>query len=401
MEKERVVFLLQKHLAGTLTAQEKTELIALAGIKQNKEIATAQLEGLLARETQFSDFNEKRFMPLIAGVLQADTITEEEIMADPGKNRALHFFGTKTGILLIALAFAVAIGGYLYQFNPFATKARVNNGKSGSAEITPGGSKAMLTLSDGSTIVLDSASTGILAQQGNVKVTKKENGELQYTASGEKGSPVSFNTIRTPRGGEYTVVLSDGSRIKLNAFSSITYPTTFAAKDRNVTITGEAYFEIAKNLKSPFKVKVYDMEAEALGSEFNINAYIDEPVIKTTAIKGSIKLSRNDSMLSIRASQQGDFDKQGNFSLVKNADTNEVIAWKNGFFQFNNTSLSAVMHQIGRWYNVDIVYEKGAAKDREVFGEIRRNVNLTEIMKMLRKSGIDCRIDGRTFIVLP
>ena len=401
MEKETVIFLLQKHIAGTLTEADKIELTTFIDKKQHKEVITAALEELLSRNNQITEFDEKRFMPLVAGVFKADVITDEDAIADSTTNKRKGVFGKKAWLALMALVFVGALSVYFYYFKPFPFKPFAGNNNSVSDEVAPGGYKALLTLFDGSTIVLDSVADGLLTQQGNAKVTKVANGELSYSAAGETNSNNLFNTVTTPRGGQYQVVLSDGSRIKLNAFSSVTYPTTFGGKDRSVTITGEAYFEIAKNAKKPFKIRVYDMEVEVSGTEFNINAYTDEPAIKTTLIKGNIKLTNNEMLLMLHASQQGQFDKQGNFSLEKNIDTNEVIAWKNGLFQFNNADAKTAIRQIGRWYNVDVVYEKGALKNQEVFGEIRRNVNLSEVVKLLKKSDINCSVEGRTLFVRP
>lgn len=401
MEKEIVVFLLQKHIAGTLTEAEKNELTEFISRRQNKEIITATLEELLSKEQPLPEFEENRFMPLLAGILKADAIEDKEEEADSTIGKRPVFSRKTIMLVLLAVIILGATGVYFYYFNPFASKTIHYNNDSILNEVRPGGNIAVLTLSDGSTMVLDSADTGFVAQQGNAKIIKSANGELTYTVSGEPNSTSLFNTITTPHGGQYQVVLSDGSRVKLNSFSSITYPTTFVGKERRVTITGEAYFEIAKNVKRPFRVKAYDMEVEVMSTEFNINAYTEEPAIKTTLMKGILKLTNNEMMLMLHASQQGQFDKEGKFSVGKNIDTNEVIAWKNGYFQFNNTDVKTVMRQIGRWYNVDIVYEKGTHADQEVFGEIRRNVNLSEIIKMLKKNSINCRLDGRSLIVMP
>lgn len=401
MEKEIVVFLLQKHIAGTLTEAEKNELTEFISRRQNKEIITATLEELLSKEQPLPEFEENRFMPLLAGILKADAIEDKEEEADSTIGKRPVFSRKTIMLVLLAVIILGATGVYFYYFNPFASKTIHYNNDSILNEVRPGGNIAVLTLSDGSTMVLDSADTGFVAQQGNAKIIKSANGELTYTVSGEPNSTSLFNTITTPHGGQYQVVLSDGSRVKLNSFSSITYPTTFVGKERRVTITGEAYFEIAKNVKMPFRVKAYDMEVEVMSTEFNINAYTEEPAIKTTLMKGILKLTNNEMMLMLHASQQGQFDKEGKFSVGKNIDTNEVIAWKNGYFQFNNTDVKTVMRQIGRWYNVDIVYEKGTHADQEVFGEIRRNVNLSEIIKMLKKNSINCRLDGRSLIVMP
>ena len=209
------------------------------------------------------------------------------------------------------------------------------------------------------------------------------------------------DTVSTPKGGQYQIQLSDGSRIKLNSFSSITYPVSFSGAERNVTITGEVYFEISHNSRMPFKVRAYDMEVEVQGTDFNINAYADETSMKTTLLKGSLKVSKNAKKQVLQAGQQGQFDNEGNFVLEKDVDVDQVMAWKNGLFNFENTDMKTAMRQIGRWYDVDIIYEIGAPVDQPVTCKIERNVNLSEVVKALAKNDIRCRIDGKTLTVLP
>ena len=238
-------------------------------------------------------------------------------------------------------------------------------------------------------------------QEGNAKITKASNGDLKYSISSEMGGAILFNTVTTPRGGQFQVILSDGSRIKLNSASSVTYPVSFVGPERSVTITGEAFFEVAANQKVPFKVRVYDMEVEVQGTQFNINAYLDEPGITTTLLNGSLKLTKNSKSHTLRNEQQGIFDNQGNFSLENNVDANETSAWKNGKFQFNNANLPAVLRQLARWYNVEIVYETGIPQNQPVYGEIRRNAPFSEVVKLLEKSEVHCKIKGNKLVILP
>jgi transmembrane sensor len=402
MDKERVISLLKLHAEGRLTDIERSELFTFLDNKQHKETVIGSLEYLLAEGALEADFDEKRFGSLLVGILKADEIsdTDEEGRHHPGRRRSHKISVKKTLWVLIGLFILVA-GVYFFLIKPAKEKRlQINQSNYLKNEVFPGGYKATLTLSDGSSLALDSTVTGVISQQGNVQVTKTIKKELTYNASGKRSPVVLFNTLTTPAGGEYKVVLSDGSTVKLNAFSSITYPVIFD-KEKIVTITGEAYFEIAKNGNTTFKVKVFDMEVEGTGMHVNINAYTDEPVIETTVIKGNAKLNRGSATKLLLTAQQGLYDKGGKFSLVKNSDTNEVVAWKNGFFQFNNTRLKNVMRQLGRWYDVDIVYEDSLKPEKNIFGEIRRNVNLSEVIGVLTKSEVNCRVDGRTLIVMP
>ena len=404
MEKELLIFLLQKYMAGTLTEAEKTELSVYISRKQNKEITTSVIEELLFQHSGTRELDDRRSNLLINGILNADIIAEDEVKtADSGAAKSKGEKSSRKKLVwsIVALLVVAAASGYMYYFKPFVSVPIGKNIKPVVNDAAPGGNKAVLTISDGSTFVLDSLASGFVTQQGNVKVIKAPNGELMYKPSSEMNQAILYNTVTTPRGGQYQIMLSDGSRVKLNSFSSITYPVSFTGKERSVMITGEAYFEIAQDTRMPFKVMAYDMEVEAQGTQFNVNAYIDEPVLKTTLLKGSLRLSKNSAKHVLQPMQQGQFDKEGNFTLEKNIDPNVVTAWRNGLFEFNNTDLKAVLRQFSRWYDVDIIFETGAPVDQEIVGEVRRNVTLSEAIKLLEKNNIRSKIDGKTLIVMP
>jgi ferric-dicitrate binding protein FerR (iron transport regulator) len=269
--------------------------------------------------------------------------------------------------------------------------------------IVPGGDKAMLTLADGTTIVLDSSQNGLLLQQGNVKVIKA-GGQLAYDKDHNppgKTGEITYNTLSTPRGGQYLLQLEDGSKVWLNAASSIRYPTFFGNKERVVELTGEAYLEIAKNPTRPFRVMVRGMQVEVLGTRFNINAYGDEQTINTTLLEGSVKLSLPGKASNIlKPGQQAQLNTAGIINIVEGVDLEEVVAWKEGLFQFNRAGLHTVMRQIARWYNIDIVFE-GNLPTRYFGGKISRNSNITEVLRVLQLSKIKVTIEGRKLTVSP
>jgi len=399
MQKERLTLLLQKHMRGTLTVLEKNELLAAIQSTQYKEISNAAIEEIFLRQPAAKELDEKRFLPLLTPILWNEsqdnhTFSNHRSSAQSSRNHKIMW-------TLFTLAILLAAGAFFYFYKPLQseTVSAINNPPA--IEILPGGDIAELTLLDGSTIDLDSTSGGLLTQQGNTRILKQAKGVIAYKASNEKPSTILFNTLTTPRGGQYKVILADGSRVRLNASSSITYPISFSEKERNVTITGEAYFEVAKVPNSPFKVKVYDMEVEALGTHFNINAYTDESSIRTTLLKGSAKLTKNTVSGLVQTSQQGQYNQDGAFTLLKTVDTNEVVAWKNGMFQFNNVDLKAAMRQISRWYDVDVQYDNRAPVTEKLVGEIRRSANLSRAIRVLKRSGVNCRIEGKTLIVMP
>ncbi|MCR8556465.1 FecR family protein [Mucilaginibacter sp. BJC16-A38] len=269
-------------------------------------------------------------------------------------------------------------------------------------DITPGGNKAILTLSNGTKINLNEAKNGVLASQGQTVLKKDKDGRIIYQAPDKKAidSSDTFNTINIPRGGQFQVVLSDGSKVWLNSSSSITFPTAFSKIERRVTITGEVYFEVAKNKQLPFRVVAGKQTVEVLGTHFNINAYTDESAIKTTLIEGSVKVSANSNTAILKPEQQSTIFNRTDKISISTVDTEDVLAWKNGNFQFESAEIPLIMRQASRWYDVDIKYE-GEVPKRRFTGSISRNVNLSELLKMLKYTGINFKIEGKTIIVTP
>lgn len=264
----------------------------------------------------------------------------------------------------------------------------------------PGGNKAILTLSDGSTIILDDAKNGKVAQQGGTQIAKSANGQLVYKALDGKPSEVVFNTLTTPRGGQFKLTLPDGSEVWLNAASSIKYPTAFIGNERKVEISGEAYFEIAHNAAMPFKVSVNGMVVKVLGTHFNINAYNDEASIKTTLLEGRVSLTKGSNAAILNPGQQAQLGNNGNIKVINHVDLDQVVAWKNGYFSFNRSNLQTVMRQLARWYDVEIDYE-GKIPERQFGGKIDRNSDLSEVLKILEESKIHFSIEEKKIIVRP
>lgn len=273
-------------------------------------------------------------------------------------------------------------------------------------QVVPGGNKALLTLADGSTIILDSASNGLLGTQGNIKIQKLENGLLAYEVNGKtitENDAAFYNTISTPRGGQYKVTLSDGTTVWLNAASSIRFPVVFTGAQRLVEVTGETYFEVAKNASKPFKVKTVNQEVEVLGTHFNINAYEDEATIKTTLLEGKVKVmvpgnAATQSARFLKPGQQSGISKSGQINIINNADTEEAVAWVKGRFQFENTDLRSMLRQFARWYDVEVEYR--GPVDLYFTGQLTRNEQVTKVFKQLELTGeVHFRMEGRKVIV--
>lgn len=290
-------------------------------------------------------------------------------------------------------------------------------------EVNPGGNKAILTLSNGKVINLSDANDGKLVEAAGLTVTKTKDGQLIYDMHGtgtakeghEKEAAISYNTISTPRGGQYQLILPDGTRIWLNAASTLKFPTSFASlSSRDVELSGEAYFEVKEDKTKPFRVINNHIGGrnqliEVLGTHFNVNAYSDEHTTKTTLLEGRLRVTQGDlNIIKSKPSAKGLILNPGQQSVLDKAqltkteltDVEESIAWKNGYFQFNHVKLEAIMRQISRWYDVTIRYE-GAVPQLEFGGQIQRNLTLNQVLKLLNKSEVHFRIEGKEVIVMP
>jgi len=293
--------------------------------------------------------------------------------------------------------------GMIYWLNRGDSKALQNTNtvavKPGN-DIPPGGNKAILKLANGSVIILDSAGNGRLSTQAGATIDKTGDGKLAYNSLKEKPTEIQYNTLTTPKGGQYFIELADGSKVWLNAASSLTYPTSFIGKERIVVLKGEAYFEVAKNKAMPFQVTVNGMTVEVLGTHFNINAYDDEAVIKTTLLEGAVKIMKGNTSALLKPGDQAQVSSNGNIKVITDADVDQAVAWKNGYFQFRRDNLQQVLRQLTRWYDVDVKYD-GLITDMQFGGRISRNNNLSEVLKILELSNVHFRIEGKTIVVMP
>jgi ferric-dicitrate binding protein FerR (iron transport regulator) len=278
----------------------------------------------------------------------------------------------------------------------------------------PAVNKAMLTLADGSTIILDSAGIGSLAKQGNTIVSKLNNGKIAYNNNPNVAAKIQFNTLTVPKGSKpMQLILSDGSEVWLNVASSITYPTAFVDNERKVEITGEAYFEITSLLSStgqskvPFTVSAAssiaggkNVEIQVLGTHFNVNAYNDENSLKVTLLEGSVKVAQpGGKSIYIKPGQQAELNQQGEIGLNKNIDTDEVMAWKNNWFNFNSLTVPEIMRQIEKWYGVSVSYA-GKTSDKHFSGIVSRSNKVSEVLKIMEQSGIKFIIEGKKITVM-
>ncbi|MBO9564319.1 MAG: FecR domain-containing protein [Niastella sp.] len=280
-------------------------------------------------------------------------------------------------------------------------------------DVEPGSNKATLTLANGNNITLDSTTNGLLAQQGNTAIINSNNGQVAYqkkegnTENGVEVHSMVYNTITTPHGGQYMVVLPDGSKAWLNSASSLRFPTAFTEKERVVELTGEGYFEVASSYrkkdksKIPFTLKAGTVAVEVLGTHFNVNAYIDEEEIITTLLEGAVQVKGSQDGGLLKPGEQAQVNKQGTLKKTK-PDLEPVMAWRNGLFSFKNASIASIMRQAQRWYGIEVVYESKVNKEQALNGDIPRNVALSKFLKILEATGsLHFQIVGKRVIVMP
>jgi transmembrane sensor len=355
--------------------------------------AEQQLRAILsAKRIKADDKDAEDVWARIENSLQKETFPSAKIRKMPQR------WWAAAAILLL-----IASGSYFF-LNRQHSKTPVASVKDKILinDAAPGGNKAILTLANGSKIILSNAKNGALTQQGNTKVVKLEDGKLAYQ-SGETNVPVAveYNSVSTPRGGQYQLTLSDGSKVWLNAESEITFPTAFTGKERKVAIKGEAYFEVTHDASKPFQVTVNGMEVQVLGTHFNINAYDDDNYIKTTLLEGSVKVTKgNESVLIVPGEQAKVSSSTDVIKIKKDADLDEAVAWKNGFFYFSHAGLQTVLHEFSRWYDVDVEYE-GVLPQRVFEGKIQRSLNLSEVLKILETNDVHFKIEGKKIVVTP
>lgn len=322
------------------------------------------------------------------------------------RSRIARYAGAAAAVLILTFS----IGFYFYNEKLAGPKADHSIARVAAGKISPGGNKAILTLDNGAAIVLDNTEEGLVARQGDTKINKTAEGQVEYQAglndgeNGRSGVPC-FNTITTPRGGQYRLRLQDGTDVWLNSASSIRFPVAFAPGKRVVEITGEAYFEVAKMItgnRAPFIVRSAGQEVEVLGTHFNINAYEDEGGTRTSLLEGSIRVKNagGTSGKVLLPGQQSFVGRGGSRVEVQDdADMEAAVAWKNGYFKFDRQSLPEIMRQVSRWYDVDVEYA-GQVPEDVYMGKIRRSGEVSGVLRILRLSGVNFKIEGRKIIVM-
>jgi transmembrane sensor len=343
-----------------------------------------------------NEFNESDTKSQIFKTVNA-RIEEKMNKKKPLKLKLVYSLFFKAAIIIMVLL----AGTYIYQKQTKQLESTVAF-KTKKANIMPGGDNAMLLLADGSQIILNKTADGQIADQSGVNVVKTKNGELTYRFAGNTDpKSSSINTVITPRGGQYHLVLVDGTEVWLNAGSSIKFPTAFNGNDRKVEVSGEVYFEVAKNKAKPFIVHTNQSDIKVLGTHFNVNAYEDEEYQRTTLLEGSVEITRGTQKVLLTPGQQAKINEKSDYINIKEIeDPDAIIAWKNGYFQFEKSDLQSVMRQVSRWYNTEVSYN-GAIPTKQYTGKIPRGVNVAKLIEMLSYSGIHCEVERNQITVNP
>ncbi len=389
MDRERVAFLCAGYLNLESTREELREFETLLLDGEAEEFIKAALTDAyyhLPLE-RYKDLSAER------AALIFDTIKDPIV---PKQTSSLK-------IMWRAAAAVLIIGGSLLLIN--RPRIQETKEKMVTHEITPGKEGATLVLANGRKILLSDASKGELANESGVVISKNEEGALIYSVRNTGGNKAgagqknSYNMLSTARGEQYQIRLPDSSLIWLNAASKLKFPSSFhALKERRVELSGEAYFEVAKNRKQPFVVQTGGQEVKVLGTHFNVSSYVDEPNAVTTLLEGSVQVSGNGEVKVLKPGERA--VRTGTRIKVSEADLSEDMAWKNGDFYFNNEGIESIMRQISRWYDVDIIYQ-GELTDEKFYGTISRSKNINQVLNVLEKTrGIHFKIEGRRILIM-
>lgn len=391
MQQEEVQKLVEKYLHNTASAEEIEKLFQWYRSEMNADT-----------EWNFDpQEDEESLKSFIFSKIDVPDLAERQIPV----YRRYYLAAAATVLIFLVSGLYFYVKKDQIQTAPVAVKVAV---KQKIKDIQPGGIKAILTLSDGKKIVLDDTQNGVVINQGGIKIHKNSKGIIEYTLSksaidqtvGEKREiQTVYNTIQTPVGGKFQLNLADGSKVWLNSASSLRFPVFFSGDSREVELKGEAYFEVSKHDDKKFSVRSGNQTVEVLGTHFNINAYSDEPSITTTLIEGAVRVIELNSKKSqiLKPGEQSKVDRD---IRIQKKDTQAEVAWKEGYFYFENASIETVMRQLGRWYGITARYE-GVLPEHHFEGAIATNLTLLEVLEILQKSNIHFRLEGKEVVVMP
>lgn len=386
----RLAYLYQQYIDGTCTEEELQEFFEYVRMPEMRQALHELAEGHLRHISPGNNLTEVNWDDMYSRIMQQGAPAAEKM----GIVKRLF----TRPLVAAAVVILVASAGIWFlvanrpQPDHLTIADRFKN------DIPPGSNKAILTLANGASFALHDMDDKGRQRLASGNFLRLDSGELVYNSSSASARTTGYNKLATPRGGQFKLMLPDGSRIWLNAASSITYPLSFKPEERKVAVTGEAYLEIAKDAARPFKVIVNGMEIVVLGTKFNINAYANEPVINTTLLEGAVKINKGANSCLLKPGEQLQVSPNGSFLVKTEVDTASIVAWKDGMFSFNDEDIASIMRQVNRWYDAQIVYE--ARIPDHFIGTIPRNVQVSKLLTMLELTGrLRFRIDGRKITV--
>ncbi|GEP94730.1 FecR family protein [Chitinophaga cymbidii] len=396
----RITYLLQRYTSKTCTREELEELFTCIAEAGSDETLHRFMEDAYHEIRPGEELPEIDYEAVYSGIVgqtpstsgTGDNAAGYDPAPDRSPRRLFPFRYAAAAAVLLILA------GLLFFWPKNQHPTVIQPPQLAANDVAPGGNKAVLTLADGSTVTLDSLGNQVITR-GNTSITQ-QHGQLVYGDQGTDAA-MQYHKLSTPRGGQFKLTLPDGTRVWLNSASSLRYPTAFTGKQRVVELEGQGYFEVAENASQPFKVMVNTMEVRVLGTHFDIMAYKDEATVNTTLVKGSVQVKEGQALQLLKPGQQALMHHQNHAITVQEADVNKIIAWKNGLFVFNNMTLTAILREVARWYDVEIVYN--TTPGTELYGGgISRNLNLSAVMELLEGAGHNhFIIEGRKIIVTP
>lgn len=392
LSKNRISYLLEVYSSRRATPSEEEELFEWVK-KGNERPIKKHIEKLV------TDHNFNQLVPSVEWDRMYERIMEEKDSRDVQPT-----LRKRTWVRWAAAAVVISLLGSLYYYNAEdkeSQKIVVLQQPTTNGIAPPNSVNAVLTLSNGQKIILDSAGNGVLAMQGTVNVVKLANGQLAYKGSSDN---IEYNTLSNPRGSRVTsLILADGTKVWLNAASTLKYPTAFAGNERKVEVTGEAYFEVSHNAAMPFIVNKGETSVQVLGTHFNVNAYDDETSLNITLLEGSVKVIKGNEKVLISPGEQAEVSNNITASKpikIHSADVDQVMAWKNGLFSYKGASIETIMRQVSRWYNVDVVFEKPVTE--KFYAQVSRNTDVSNLLKMLEATkAVHFRIEGKVITVRP
>lgn len=382
-QEEHIKQLLDRYINDLSTAEEKRQLMDAIDSRHDVDWY-AMLASSFSDEGADKNFTPERWQPVLDSILGYQPEKAQK------KPAIIRYISSRWAVAAMLM---LLFGAGLWLFREKNTPTP--DPMEALADITPGSNRAVLTLQNGQQIPLDSMH-GNIVLQGNLHINN-DSGALNYN---DQATAAAYHTLSVPRSGQYRLQLPDGTKVWLNAASSITYPTSFTGDKRTVSITGEAYFEVAKNPSKPFIVQVNQMYITVLGTHFNINAYSDEPDTRTTLLEGAVSVTAGQHMTMLSPGQQVRLDKNNALTVANDVDVEDVIAWKNGYTVFENADIETIMRQVSRWYNVEVVFEGNMPK-RHFVGGISRKSSLKDLLKVLEFENVNFTIEGKKIIVKP